>query len=302
MTVYVLRRIGSAALGLAIAVLLVTIAAAADDAPKQPLIQRIVPSLIARGDTITIEGQNLVSGAARTRVRVGSDWEKNVEVKADGKVEVKVNSCVEAECQRGQGEYSRDVVVTVGDLESNTYTIRQLSWCVLFTKRVALSFAAFVIVIAAVLLQAQSTALKSETNQWSLSKIQMALWTLIFGLSYILLSAAWKEFLDLSQGMFWLMGISATTAVGAKAIVLKNLDKLDPYHPSKLLKDWDKNLGAYRLSLHRCQIALWTVIVASIFVIRVIDTMHLPEIPDQLLLLMGVSGGAYLGFNYPKTP
>ena len=28
-------------------------------------------------------------------------------------------------------------------------------------------------------------------------------------------------------------------------------------------------------------------------------TMTLPDIPDNLLILMGISGGMYLGFSYP---
>ena len=167
--------------------------------------------------------------------------------------------------------------------------------------------------------------------------------------------------------MFWLMGISSATAVGAKAIVLKNKIDPDAPFPSTLLMDYDPNVATfkitdsslkklgskevtrnvlekleslkkkeymgeekflsillteiartdfdeykkkllvhnvcqsgYRLSLHRCQIALWTLVVLVIYLINYFGTMCLPVIPDKLLVLMGVSGGTYLGFNYPK--
>lgn len=70
--------------------------------------------------------------------------------------------------------------------------------------------------------------------------------------------------------------------------------------PSKLLHDWNKESKKYSLSLHRCQIALWTLIVLGLYLVELYNTMHLPEIPEKLLVLMGISGGAYLGFNYPK--
>ena len=106
--------------------------------------------------------------------------------------------------------------------------------------------------------------------------------------------------MDITNGMFWLMGISSATAVGAKAIALRDQGKPKPANPSKLLSDWsgDSCNGEYRPSLHRCQMALWTVVVATMFVVGVVTTMHLPDIPDQLLLLMGISGGTYLGFKY----
>lgn len=113
-----------------------------------------------------------------------------------------------------------------------------------------------------------ASVFRSETGQLSLSKIQMGMWTFIFGLAYVVLAAVWKEFLDITDGMFWLMGISSTTAVGAKAIVLKNKESLDPDKPSTLLSDYDRKSGTYRLSLHRCQIALWTLIILVIYVIR----------------------------------
>ena len=76
--------------------------------------------------------------------------------------------------------------------------------------------------------------------------------------------------------------------------------KLRPDKPSHLLSDWDAGSDTYRLSLHRCQIALWTAIVMVIYISRVVGGINLPDIPENLLILMGISGGTYLGFNYPQ--
>lgn len=229
-----------------------------------------------------------------------------------------------------------------------------------------------------------SMVFKSKTGEWSLSKIQMAGWTLIFGISYVVLSSFWGHFLDITEGMFWLMGISATTAAGAMAIAVRNqgiptraqqiawevvknarlvgntsasageiqkaadtvisnaelVNKIianddlmkvitaqrsvidDPSRtqgdrsvaaleiaeavvevappPSKLLRDWDKDKMDYVISLHRSQIALWTLIVMMFYMKELFTTLHIPEIPNNLIVLMGISGGTYLGFKFPS--
>ena len=180
-----------------------------------------------------------------------------------------------------------------------------VTWRALLQVRSFVPILLYVFVLAVIVWRFKANMLLSETRQWSLSKIQMSLWTVIFSLSYVVLSSIRGDFMDITDGMFWLMGISSTTAVGAKAIVVANIDSVNTTNPSRLLSDYDDNYGAnggYRLSLHRCQMALWTVIVAAMSVVGVVTTMHLPDIPNQLLLLMGVSGGTYLGFNYPSRP
>jgi hypothetical protein len=202
--------------------------------------------------------------------------------------------------RKSAGEYERSVVVFVGEQQSASHTLTQLTWGVILKLRVLVALILYLAIVSAIVFSVNASVFRSETGQLSLSKIQMGMWTFIFGLAYVILAAIWKEFLDITDGMFWLMGISSTTAVGAKAIVLKNKESLDPDKPSALLSDYDKKSSTYRLSLHRCQIALWTLIILVIYVINLLNTMHFPDIPDKLLVLMGISGGTYLSFNYPK--
>lgn len=265
-----------------------------------PTIQFITPRTITRGDTVTITGTNLSKSGARTIVKIDGDPAEHVEVDSAEKIKVLVDTDPKPENRESAGEFKRSVVVIVGEQKSDPpYTLQQLSWEVVRKPRVWIAIALYLGIVALIVLGVRATVFKSATGKRSLSKIQMGVWTFAFGLAYVVLAAIWKEFLDVTDGMFWLMGISATTAVGAKAIVLKN-EILDPQHPSRLLSDYNKKSGSYQLSLHRCQIALWTLIILVIYVIKLIGTMHLPDIPDRLLVLMGISGGTYLGFNYPK--
>lgn len=277
-----------------------TVFTAFAEGEAKPEILSITPETIAQGDMITISGKNLSKNGAKTIVKIDGDRAQHVETDSAEKIKVFVDTAPKPEARKSAGEYERSVVVFVGERQSAPYTLTQLTWGVVVKPRVLVALILYVAIIVLISLKVSAGVFKSETGKFSLSKMQMAMWTFIFGLAYVVLAAIWKEFLDITDGMFWLMGISSATAVGAKAIVLKNMDKLDKNHPSTLLKDWDKNSGTYRLSLHRCQIALWTLIVLVIYVINLFGTMHLPDIPNKLLVLMGVSGGTYLGFNYPE--
>lgn len=274
-------------------------------ADETPRIISIKPAVITRGDTITITGENLGKEGAKTTVKIDDRKVKFAEVEKGKMLTASVDTDPDtAAAVGGNGEYERAVTVAVGDDHSGTYAITQVtSWRVALKARVLVPLILYLVLVASIILGVKASVFKSKTGQPSLSKIQMGVWTFVFGLSYILLAAIHKEFLDITEGMFWLMGISSATAVGAKAIVLKNFDGLEKGHPSTLCKDWNKDRkpdAGYELSLHRCQLAIWTLIVLVIYVIMLIDTMRLPDIPEKLLVLMGISGGAYLGFNYPK--
>ena len=266
----------------------------------RPTIAFITPHTITRGDTITITGTNLSKNGARTIVRIDNHETRHVEVLSSEKIKVFVNTDPKSEA-KSKGEYERVVVVIVDGQPSESCYLHQLTWRVILKPRVFIPLFLYLAAVALILFgveRARGSVFRSKTGQLSLSKIQMGVWTFVFGLAYVVLAASWREFLDITEGMFWLMGISSATAVGAKAIVLKNLKELDDSHPSRFLSDYDKESNNYRLSLHRCQIALWTLIVLVVYLVQLIGTMHFPDIPDKLLVLMGVSGGTYLGFNY----
>ena len=69
--------------------------------------------------------------------------------------------------------------------------------------------------------------------------------------------------------------------------------------PSKwFLADILKDDQGY--SLHRVQIAVWTLVLAVIFVKSVLETLALPAFSNTLLGLLGVSAGTYIGFKFPE--
>lgn len=54
------------------------------------------------------------------------------------------------------------------------------------------------------------------------------------------------------------------------------------------------------VSVHRLQVILWTIILGAVFIRSVAQSMSIPEFPDTLLVLIGISNGIYLGFKFPE--
>ena len=55
------------------------------------------------------------------------------------------------------------------------------------------------------------------------------------------------------------------------------------------------------VGFHRFQIAIWTTVLAMIFGFVVYNSLAMPDFPTELLALMGISSGTYLGFKFPEA-
>jgi len=56
------------------------------------------------------------------------------------------------------------------------------------------------------------------------------------------------------------------------------------------------------VSFHRFQIAVWTIVLGTVFVWSVYRNISMPEFDASLLTLMGISSGTYVGFKFPEKP
>ncbi len=54
------------------------------------------------------------------------------------------------------------------------------------------------------------------------------------------------------------------------------------------------------VSFHHLQVILWTLVLSVIFVVSVYLRLDMPDFDNQLLALMGISNGTYLGFKLPE--
>ena len=55
------------------------------------------------------------------------------------------------------------------------------------------------------------------------------------------------------------------------------------------------------VSFHRFQIFSWTITLIIIFISKVSSDLNMPDFDSNLLALMGISSGTYLGFKLPNT-
>jgi Ca2+/Na+ antiporter len=138
-----------------------------------------------------------------------------------------------------------------------------------------------------------------EDESYSLSRLQMYLWTIIIimGFSAVFMANS-TAIPDIHQNLYLLMGVSLASSVAATAInTIQNKPK------DKLKKpDFIKDIffeSDDSLDLPRTQMFIWTIISMLAFVVMVVSSFNtkpvLPDIPTGLVALMGLSQGAYLG-------
>lgn len=168
---------------------------------------------------------------------------------------------------------------------------------------------------------------------YSLGKSQMAFWGLLVLLTFVGICILTRTMEPISKQVLVLLGISGTTGLGAIMVGASNEKALGD-EKAKILADQAAAGGAappdaqqLRLneidsklkapvtkpgmrdfftniiddgngpSFHRLQIVLWTVVLGGIFVFGVMHMISMPEFPDTVLILMGISSGTYLGFK-----
>jgi hypothetical protein len=144
----------------------------------------------------------------------------------------------------------------------------------------------------------------SEDNRFSLSRFQIYVWTVWVVIAFAAIAFYTCSFPTIPSNLAILMGINGLTAVLSTAITDPEKIKTKQRSPSpSFYKDifLDKN---ETLDLPRTQMFIWTIIILTthIFVFwhgyYTVKSPSLPTLPDVdsgLLILMGVSNGAYLG-------
>jgi hypothetical protein len=152
--------------------------------------------------------------------------------------------------------------------------------------------------------------LDAESNTYSLSKLQFYLWTFAGVFGYVFLTLARSlvqgrfEFADLPENLPGIIFVSgATTVIAAGTTALKGPKGAGDEQPG--LADF-VTAGGVVVS-ERFQFLVWTLlgVGAFVFVILFADAASittLPSIPQQFLMLMGVSSAGYLGGKLARKP
>lgn len=140
-----------------------------------------------------------------------------------------------------------------------------------------------------------------KEKAFSLSRVQMAWWTFLTLAAWGFIGIITGDFISSVTGStVVLIGLSAGTIAAATAIdrgderKAELKDKVLTVPASESL--WEDIVSdGEEVSLHRYQMAVWTIALGIIFVITVYIELAMPTFSDTLLALMGISAGTYVG-------
>jgi len=133
----------------------------------------------------------------------------------------------------------------------------------------------------------------------SLSQFQIILWTITVAASAVYVMTLSGNLLELTSGVLILLGIASGAALIAR--VPSKLDTMRGKRGDLVEAHWsDVVVVDGMLDVTRVQMLIFTLVSAAFVVLKVVVGYRIPVIPDNFLLLMGISNGVYLtGRNLP---
>ena len=148
---------------------------------------------------------------------------------------------------------------------------------------------------------------------YSLSRFQLAFWSLLVIAAYLFIWLITQELDTITGSVLALLGIGSATALGATIIdqgkpanaasPASTTSAVAPVAPAPMptrgfLNDVLSDDNG--LSIYRCQLFAWTLVLGVIFCASVYDGLEMPQFSTTLLGLMGISSGTDLGFKVPE--
>lgn len=154
--------------------------------------------------------------------------------------------------------------------------------------------------------------IRPHERAYSLSRTQIALWTLLVVYAYLFIWLITGEYnTEIPRTILAILGISAGTYATAAAID-KEKEKANADKPATKKETKGatvaKTEGVFPdlfsisggAGLHRVQFGLWSIVLMVVFAVTVYDTLAMPQFDASLLGLMGISSAAYAGMKVPE--
>lgn len=133
----------------------------------------------------------------------------------------------------------------------------------------------------------------------SLSQFQIMLWTLVIGAASIYVMVLSGNLIVISAGTLTLLGIAGGVSVvdplTKSSVTAKNTiaESIIKPHWGQLLSS-DPSIENSEIDVNHVQMLVFTLITAIFVGIKVAVSYEIPTIPDNFLLLMGISNGVYI--------
>lgn len=204
--------------------------------------------------------------------------------------------------------YERKITISVG--YENSFVLpssaKQLTFLMLRKLFYYLSFVSILIILVILILLAKkSNIIRDQSTQpvkpFSLARSQLAFWSVLIIFSFMFIWAVTGNLPAVSGTTLTLLAISIATTTGAKVIdysqagFARHQDSASRGFFLDVLSD-DKGVN-----IHRFQMVVWTLILGVFFVRNVILNLDMPQFDENLLILMGISNGTYVGLKIPEN-
>ena len=139
-----------------------------------------------------------------------------------------------------------------------------------------------------------------ERRPYSLARCQMAFWFFLVLAGFFLIWLITGDYNGIvTEQTLVLVGISAATGAFSVAID-SNKGAATPQWPIHTSFFDDLLTDVNGIALHRYQMLVWTIALGIIFLYSAYQTLATPDFDANLLTLLGVSSGTYLGFKFPE--
>lgn len=137
--------------------------------------------------------------------------------------------------------------------------------------------------------------LEQKVKPYSLSRTQLAWWSIIILASFIFLICVTDELYTITGSAVILLTISAATSAAGKIIDNNDINTPGDRHQDKKSSGFFMDILSddHGVSIHRFQSVAFNIVIGLYFLYEVIMHLHMPEIDGSLLTLMGISSGTY---------
>jgi hypothetical protein len=203
--------------------------------------------------------------------------------------------------------YKSQVAVSVGFVNGRAIDTEVTDFNLILVRNNLLMFALMAILCLLVLFIIlvrktgiiRDDGLLEHKGSYSLSRSQLSLWTFIIVFSFIYIWIVTGELPPVTGSTLVLLMVSMTTTAGAKMIDSSK----DEYHGHN-----EESHGFFKdilsdhngVSIHRFQMVIWTLLLGVFFLRAVLKNLAMPQFDENLIILMGVSSGTYLGLKIPE--
>lgn len=160
-----------------------------------------------------------------------------------------------------------------------------------------------IMIAALVIVALRHNILKDDQNlYYSLGRAQLFFWTLLLMVAYLQICLKTDTLPDIPLSVLAIIGISVTTTAASKFI--ENKTKANPIIDRQARSEGfmlDILSDGSSINIQRFQNVAFNVFFGAIFLQKAFSTHLLPDFDQNVLILLGVSSGAYAGLKMTEA-